>query len=181
MFGDVLTNLKGLPTAPFGNFVSEMHLGPFGSALKNECFVPRESSYCMVYEQKHAIQKRMDVETRYIDEAKYKQLKRFSVYPGDILVSCRGTIGECFQIPCDAPMGVIHPSVMMLRANENVEPEFLMELLQRIMAEQLQTGTGVKMAITANALSNIVTIAPKRDSQRLFLERKHQINKLRFI
>ena len=68
---------------PLKNNVEEMFIGPFGSALKNDCFVDQESGYCMVYEQKHAIQKTMDVPTRYVSERKYQELKRFTVLPGD--------------------------------------------------------------------------------------------------
>ena len=58
---------------PLKNNVKEMFIGPFGSSLKNDCFVPENEAFCMVYEQKHAIQKRMDVETRYVDEEKYNE------------------------------------------------------------------------------------------------------------
>ena len=54
-------------TEPLSLNVDEMFIGPFGSALKNNCFVDADQAYCMVYEQKHAIQKTMDVETRYFD------------------------------------------------------------------------------------------------------------------
>ena len=51
MFGDESMYAR----EPLKNNVQEMFIGPFGSALKNECFVEKEKSYCMVYEQKHAI------------------------------------------------------------------------------------------------------------------------------
>lgn len=79
-----------------------MNIGPFGSDLKNDCFVSKENGYCMVYEQKHAIDKDMTVEARYVTKEKYEKMKRFDIGPGDIIVSCRGTIGECFILPSDA-------------------------------------------------------------------------------
>jgi type I restriction enzyme S subunit len=81
---------EGLKKEPLSNNVQEMFIGPFGSSLKNDCFVGESDAYCMVYEQKHAIKKTMNVPTRYVDEKKYNELKRFSVYPNDIIVSCRG-------------------------------------------------------------------------------------------
>ena len=42
---------------PLKDSVEEMFIGPFGSSLKNDCFVDKEKSFCMVYEQRHAIQK----------------------------------------------------------------------------------------------------------------------------
>ncbi len=100
--------------APLGENVEEMIIGPFGSSLKNECFVDEDEAYCMVYEQKHAIQKTMDVETRYVNEQKYNELKRFNIHGGDIIVSCRGTIGETFIVPDDA----MHPSIMKIRLKD---------------------------------------------------------------
>ena len=84
---------------PLNDNVEEMFIGPFGSALKNECFVNPSEAYCVVYEQKHAIQKTLDVPTRYVNKEKYEELKRFTIKPGDIIVSCRGTIGEMFLVP----------------------------------------------------------------------------------
>lgn len=78
MFGDE----QAFNKEPLSQNVEEMFIGPFGSSLKNENFVSKENGYCMVYEQKHAIRKTMDVETRYIDKPKYEELKRFSIHGG---------------------------------------------------------------------------------------------------
>ena len=130
MFGDK----AAYASEPLGNNVEEMFIGPFGSSLKNDCFVPQEKAFCMVYEQKHAIQKTMNVETRYVSEAKYKELKRFSVHGGDIIVSCRGTIGEVFVIPDNAPLGIMHPSIMKIRLNASAyTTKFFAKLLERYM------------------------------------------------
>ena len=58
--------------------VKEMFIGPFGSSLKNECFVSKEEGFCIVYEQKHAIRKTIDTLNRYVDKKKYEELKRFT-------------------------------------------------------------------------------------------------------
>lgn len=55
MFGDPVSNEKGWPVKAIKESVEEMFLGPFGSSLKTDSYVPKEQSYCMVYEQKHAI------------------------------------------------------------------------------------------------------------------------------
>lgn len=180
MFGDVLKNDKNFSTCPFGDFVNQMNIGPFGSDLKNDCFVTKENGYCMVYEQKHAIDKKMDVETRYITEDKYNHLKRFDVVPKDILVSCRGTIGECYIIPDDAPHGIIHPSLMMIKVKDTVNNEFIKFLLEHILDEQQEIGSGVKMAIRATELAKINTINPERTMQDEFISFVHLIDKSKF-
>ncbi len=140
---------------PLAENVEEMFIGPFGSSLKNDCFVDEESGFCMVYEQKHAIQKTMDVDTRFVDEKKYNELKRFNVRGGDIIVSCRGTIGETFVVPEDAPLGIMHPSIMKIRLKDGVYDKFYFNLLlqKRLKGHEAEAnGSGIKMAISAKAL-----------------------------
>ena len=181
LFGDVLKNNKGFETCPFGDYVNQMNIGPFGSDLKNDCFVPKEKGYCMVYEQKHAIGKDITVEARYVNEEKYNHLKRFDIGPGDIIVSCRGTIGECYILPNDAPHGIIHPSLMMIKPKETVNHKFLVFLLEHILAEQNEQGSGVKMAIKATELAQINTIKPIKDLQDKFIHFVELIDKSKFV
>ena len=181
VFGDVLENNKNFETCSFGDFVNQMNIGPFGSDLKNDCFVPKEKGYCMVYEQKHAIDKDMTVEARYVDEAKFNHLKRFEIGPGDIIVSCRGTIGECFILPDNAPKGIIHPSLMMIKPKDSINHKFLVFLLERILAEQNEQGSGVKMAIKATELAKIKTIKPSKELQDRFIDFVSQVDKSKFV
>lgn len=157
--------------APLDDSVDEMFIGPFGSSLKNECFVAAEQGYCMVYEQKHAIKKTMDVDTRFVDEKKYKELRRFTVQGGDIIVSCRGTIGETFIVPEGAPLGIMHPSIMKIRLKAAAYNQvFFNHLLQTVLDrhEADANGSGVKMAITATALGKERFIRPPMELQEQF-------------
>lgn len=181
MFGDVLRNDKSFDTCMFGDYVEQMNIGPFGSALKNSCFVTSDQAYCMVYEQKHAIKKDAFLEPRFINIDKYRELKRFEVCAGDIIVSCRGTIGECYLLPKGAPNGIIHPSLMMIKPKASVNNSFLVFLLRSILAEQNTEGAGVKMAIKATELSKISTILPPRDVQDEFILFTERIDKSKFI
>ncbi len=154
--------------SPLGNNVEEMFIGPFGSSLKNECFVDEDEAYCMVYEQKHAIQKTMDVETRYVNEQKYNELKRFNVRGGDIIVSCRGTIGETFIVPDDAPFGIMHPSIMKIRLKEGVYDRYYFNLLlkSRLKKHEAEAnGSGIKMAISATELGKELFPVPTMEEQ----------------
>lgn len=152
--------------------VKEMHLGPFGSALKNEYFVPKESAYCMVYEQQHAIKKTMNLPTRYVNEEKYRELERFEVGPGDLLMSCRGTIGEVFVIPNEAPMGIIHPSLMKIRLNPAcIDRTYFLYLLTHIIKEKDSNGATIKMAITAKELGKEPIPLPPLALQQEFAEK----------
>lgn len=178
MFGDPVENDKGWETAKLKDSVIEMFLGPFGSALKTECYVDKDASYCMVYEQKHAIKKTLNLETHYINQSKYNELKRFEVHSGDFIMSCRGTIGEIYRLPDDAPMGIIHPSVMKIRIKEDVyNPIFFNKLLSRIIKNETTSGNCVQMAITAKELGARKPILPPLKIQQGFASKIEVIEK----
>ena len=176
MFGDEQTFNK----EPLSQNVEEMFIGPFGSSLKNDNFVSKDNGYCMVYEQKHAIRKTMDVETRYIDKPKYDELKRFSIHGGDIIVSCRGTIGETYIIPLNAPLGIMHPSIMKIRVKDSIYNRVFFDFLlqEKLKQHEAQAnGSGVKMAVTASALGKeefIVPSIPFQNQFAAFVERVNQ-------
>ena len=168
LFGD-----RNYPSEPLDNNVVEMFIGPFGSSLKNEVFVDEENGFCMVYEQKHAIQKTMNVPTRYISKSKYEELKRFTILGGDIIVSCRGTIGEIFIVPDNAPMGIMHPSIMKIRLNtEKYNQKFFVFALQQYMDEHNAEakGSGVKMAVSATVLGQSDFVIPSMEMQNQFAD-----------
>ena len=163
--------------------VTEMFIGPFGSDLKNEVFVEKERGYCVVYEQKHAIKKRIDDEIRYITKEKYEVLKRFRVDAGDIIVSCRGTIGKIFVLPSNSNFGIIHPSLMKIKLKkEKYNNTFFEKLLEKYMQENLYSiqGSSIKMAITAKKLGEEYFIIPPIELQNKFAERIEKIEKLKF-
>ena len=176
MFGDE----QAFNKEPLSQNVEEMFIGPFGSSLKNESFVSKENGYCMIYEQKHAIRKTMDVETRYIDKPKYEELKRFSIHGGDIIVSCRGTIGETYIVPLNAPLGIMHPSIMKIRVNDSIYNRVFFDFLlqEKLKQHEAQAnGSGVKMAVTASALGKeefIVPSIPFQNQFAAFVERVDQ-------
>ncbi|MCR5743293.1 MAG: restriction endonuclease subunit S [Lachnospiraceae bacterium] len=135
----------------------------------------------MVYEQKHAIQKTMDVETRYINEEKYNELKRFNVRGGDIIVSCRGTIGETYLVPDDSPLGIMHPSIMKIRLKDRVYiKNYFNDLLYTRLKkyESEANGSGVKMAISAAKLGEELFPVPTIQQQKNIEQKLSSVRKL---
>lgn len=172
MFGDPVENEKGWEVKKLGENVHEMFLGPFGSALKVDSYVAKEHSYCMVYEQKHAIKGTIDLDNHYISEEKYKSLERFTVKPYDFIMSCRGTIGKLYQLPSNAPIGIIHPSLMKIRIKRDVYNSIYFRfMLVPIVANEQTNGNCVQMAITAKALGNKQVPLPPLPLQQQFAAR----------
>lgn len=176
MFGDPVENEMGWDVKKLGESVQEMFLGPFGSALKVDSYVPESESYAMVYEQKHAIQATLALENHFITKEKFKSLERFEVQGGDFIMSCRGTIGKLYRVPANSPRGIIHPSLMKIRIKEDVyAPVFFSFMLKKVVANQATKGNCVQMAITAKELGNKSLPIPPFSLQQQFAERIESI------
>lgn len=171
LFGDPVTNPKKWVQTPFHSLVKEMFIGPFGSDLKNENYVRSEQGYCVVYEQKHAIYHSVNLGFRYIDETKYKQLRRFLVKPGDFIMSCRGTIGKIYQLPPHAPCGIIHSSLMKISLDMGkINSEYFQWILASIIKNSTKDGGVIKMAITATNLGKKNVPIPPLSLQTKFTD-----------
>jgi type I restriction enzyme S subunit len=102
--------------------------GPFGGAIKKDSFV---SDGYKIYEQKHAIYGDFDSGSYFITETRYRELKSFAVEPGDLIVSCSGTLGRVAVVPPTAKPGIINQALLRIRPKSNlVSPRFLKMLLE---------------------------------------------------
>jgi type I restriction enzyme S subunit len=98
--------------------------GPFGSALKKEFFVKQGYK---VYEQRNAIYRTTQKGDYFIAAHMMKALSRFQVQPGNLIVSCSGTIGCIYKIPIDAPLGVINQALLKITLDERfVDSDFFL-------------------------------------------------------
>lgn len=100
--------------------VADYKKGPFGSSITKAMFVPKGENTYKVYEQGNAIRKTIEYGSYYISQKKYEELKGFAIKPGDIIVSCAGTIGEIYKLPNNCEAGVINQALMRVRLYSNI-------------------------------------------------------------
>ena len=123
--------------------LGEYKKGPFGSSLTKSMFVPKSDEAVKVYEQKNAIQKDYALGEYYISREKYETMKGFTVHPGDIIVSCAGTIGETYLLPLDAPIGIINQALMRAKLFlDSIIPYWLLHFSYILLIENKLKGKG---------------------------------------
>lgn len=153
--------------------------GPFGSALKVENFVKKSDTSVKVYEQSNAIQRSAAIGSRYISREHYESLRRFKCKPGDIIMSCSGTIGKLFILPNDAEEGIINQALCKFTLGKELLPEVFLLYMDILIGNIEIKGSGIKNISAVKFIKNLEIPVPPIGIQSKLLFELNQINKLK--
>ena len=144
--------------------------GPFGSALTKAMFVPKGTETVKVYEQKNAIQKSVDLGDYYITREYFdSKMKGFELSPGDIIVSCAGTIGETYVMPDEFEQGIINQALMQMKLMPSVYVEYFLlyfDFILKNTARKSSKGSAIKNIPPFKELKNYVVPLPPLEEQK---------------
>ena len=155
--------------------------GPFGSSLTKSMFVPAETPNAIkVYEQKNAIYKDYNLGNYYIAYNKYQEMKSFEVFPKDFIVSCAGTIGEIYQLPQNAPKGIINQALMKITLYKNDISQIFKILLDNALhlLTKESKGTAIKNIPPFDILKNHIIMLPPLNEQIQIISKLNYLNRL---
>lgn len=108
------------------NEEDSLKVGPFGSSLSGTDYIPEGK---WVFNQRVVLDNNFIDNDTCISDEKFQEMKSFSVYPGDILITTRGTIGKVAIVPQTAPQGILHPCIIKFRLNKKLLLPELLKLL----------------------------------------------------
>ena len=156
------------------NDIGDYRKGPFGSSLTKSMFVPQGIDTVKVYEQKNAIQKDHTLGSYYIKRDYYEsKMSSFTVLPGDIIVSCAGTIGETYVMPSDIELGIINQALMRMRIYAPINIDYFLLYFDYVIkkeAKENSKGSAIKNIPPFEIFKKIIFPIPPLEEQKRIVE-----------
>lgn len=149
----------------FGNLCKFVR-GPFGGSLKKTIF---KKEGFVVYEQQHAIYNQFQDVRYFIDEKKFNEMKRFELFPGDLIMSCSGTMGKIAIVPSQIKRGIINQALLKLTPSKKILGEYLKYWMQ---SSDFQDG--LKIYSKGAAIKNVVSVKILKEIEIPFTEVSNQ-------
>jgi len=164
------------------NDVGIYRKGPFGSSLTKSMFVPKGANSIKVYEQKNAIQKDASLGEYYITKEYYEEkMQSFTVQPGDIIVSCAGTIGETYVLPNDIEVGIINQALMRMSIYAPIDIDYFLLYFDYVLKESARNsskGSAIKNIPPFAIFKQMLLPLPPVAEQRRIVESVNFINSI---
>lgn len=184
MFGDPATNpdrfeLVELSTAC--NSTDDIKCGPFGTQLSKSEF--RETGIPL-WGIKN-VNARFEIPAfEFVSKGTANRLEQYSIIPGDIVMTRKGTIGNCSVYPLPFPSGIMHSDLLRIRTSASIcDPIFLSHQLHysKNIEKQIAliSGGAIMPGINVTKLKSLKIILPDINLQRIFSNRISRIESLK--
>ncbi len=111
--------------------------------------------------------------SQFITEQKFASLSRGKLSRGDLVITLRGTLGQCGLFDCEFDTGFINAQMMIIRCREGILPRYLKEY---ISFPSVQTKLGLSNSgsavpqLTATQMREMQIIVPTKEEQQKFVD-----------
>ena len=150
----------------------DIRCGPFGTQLKKDAF--RDNGIAL-WGIKN-VNARFELPPwEFLDSATARRLSQYSLAPGDIVMTRKGTVGNCAVYPSEFPDGIMHSDLLRLRVDQSqVLSEFLSHQLHHSpdVARQISlvSSGAIMPGVNVTKLKQLVVSVPPLSLQERFVE-----------
>jgi type I restriction enzyme S subunit len=149
-----------------------IQIGPFGGMITN---LPDEETGYKLYGQENTISGDFSRGHRWIEEDRFNLLYEYSLEPGDIVVTRKGSLGGCRIVPSGIVPGIMDSDTIRIRPDRlKIHPDFLAIILREanyISCQIEQNKRGAILAgLNTQTVSNLYIVIPPTDEQDAILQ-----------
>ena len=147
-----------------------IQMGPFGASLTQ---LQHQDTGYKVYGQENTISGDFQKGSRWITEGQFKELHRYELVPGDLVLTRKGSIGKCRLIPDGIARGIADSDTIRLRLDGQVVlRQFVVMLLHQASYLQWQIESVRRGAVlgglnTSTIATLCVVVPPIQEQQKL--------------
>ena len=143
--------------APLKRLVEEfngLQMGPFGGMLTN---LPDEETGYKLYGQENTISGNFSLGHRWIEPERYIELKRYELLEGDLVITRKGSLGNCRRAPAEILPGIIDSDTIRIRPDQRkLHPEWAILLLHDALFISAQIASERRGAILSGLNTTVV-------------------------
>jgi type I restriction enzyme, S subunit len=180
MFGDPVTNPMGWDKTALVDCCAasdDIRCGPFGTQLLKDEFCETGVPLWGIKQ----VNKRFLIPTHeHVTERKAKELSNYNIIAGDIVMTRKGTIGNCAVYPNDFPSGIMHSDLLRVRIDANkAATHFIADQLHysRDVSSQIEiiSGGAIMQGINVGKLKIVKILLPPVDLQQSYMKRVQSV------
>jgi len=111
----------------------------------------------------------------FVDRAKFTEMKRFELFPNDLIMSCSGTMGRVAIVPKGIKRGIINQALLKLTPSAKISSTFLKSWMEseafQDSLKEYSGGAAIQNVASVKILKEITIPLPSIQEQKRVVDK----------